>query len=33
LSSSRYLPLPDDYRPPQVTMQVTFIYNEAPQGS
>ena len=33
LSSSRYLPLPDDYRPSQVTMQVTFIYNEAPTGS
>ena len=33
LSSSRYLPLPDDYRPPQVTMQVTFVYGEGPQGS
>jgi TonB family protein len=33
LSSSLYLPLPDDYRPPQVTMQVTFVYGEGPQGS
>ena len=33
LTSSRYLPLPDDYGPPRVTMQVTFFYNEAPQGS
>jgi TonB family protein len=33
LSSSRWLPLPDDYGPPRVTMQVTFFYNEAPQGS
>jgi TonB family protein len=33
LSSSRFLPLPDDYGPPRVTMQVTFFYNEAPQGS
>jgi len=27
------MPLPDDYGPPRVTMQVTFFYNEAPQGS
>ena len=33
LTSSRWLPLPDDYGPPRVTMQVTFVYNEAPQGS
>ena len=33
LTSSRLLPLPDDYGPPRVTMQVTFFYNEAPQGS
>ncbi len=33
LSSSRLLPLPEDYGPPRITMQVTFVYNEAPQGS
>jgi TonB family protein len=33
LTSSRFLPLPEDYGPPRVTMQVTFFYNEAPQGS
>jgi protein TonB len=33
LTSSRMLPLPDDYGPPRVTMQVSFYYNEAPQGS
>jgi protein TonB len=33
LTSSRFLPLPDEYGPPRVTMQVTFFYNEAPQGS
>ncbi len=33
LSSSRLLPLPDDYGPPRVTMQVSFYYNEAPQSS
>ena len=33
LTSSHFLPLPDDYGPPRVTMQVTFFYNEAPQGS
>ena len=25
-------PLPGDFRPARVTMQVTFIYNESPQG-
>jgi TonB family protein len=33
LSSGRYLPLPDDYRPQRLTVQVTFYYNEGPQGS
>ncbi len=33
LTGSRFMPLPDDYGPPRVTMQVTFFYNEAPQGS
>ena len=33
LSGSRLLPLPDDYGPPRITMQVTFFYNEGPQGS
>ncbi len=33
LSSSRLLPLPDDYGPPRITMSVTFFYNEGPQGS
>jgi protein TonB len=33
LSSSRFLALPDDYGPPRITMQVTFFYNEGPQGS
>jgi TonB family protein len=33
LTSSRWMALPDDYGPPRVTMQVTFFYNEAPQGS
>ena len=33
LTSSHFLPLPDDYGPPRVTMRVTFFYNEAPQGS
>ena len=33
LTSSRYLPLPDDYGPPRVTMQVTFVYGEGPVGS
>jgi len=33
LTASRFMPLPDDYGPPRVTMQVTFYYNEAPRGS
>jgi protein TonB len=33
LTGSRFLPLPDEYGPPRVTMQATFFYNEAPQGS
>jgi outer membrane biosynthesis protein TonB len=33
LSSSRLLALPDDYGPPRITMQVSFFYNEGPQGS
>jgi TonB family protein len=33
LTGSRFAPLPDDYGPPRVTMQVAFYYNEAPQGS
>jgi len=33
LLSSGFQPLPSDYGPPRVTMQVTFFYNEAPQGS
>ena len=33
LLGSRLLPLPADYGPPRVTMQVTFFYNEGPQGS
>ena len=33
LTGSRFMSLPDDYGPPRVTMQVTFFYNEAPQGS
>jgi TonB family protein len=33
LESSRLLPLPDDYGPQRVTMQVAFYYNEAPSGS
>jgi TonB family protein len=33
LTSSHWQPLPDDYGPPRVTMQVAFYYNEAPQGS
>jgi protein TonB len=32
LRGSRMMPLPGDYRPARVTMQVTFIYNESPQG-
>jgi protein TonB len=33
LASSRPLPLPDDYGPPRLTIEVSFFYNEAPQGS
>jgi protein TonB len=33
LTSSRCLPLPDDYGPPRLTIEVTFVYNEGPQGS
>ncbi len=33
LLGSRLLPLPSDFGPPRVTMQVTFFYNEGPQGS
>jgi periplasmic protein TonB len=33
LSSSRFLVLPDDFGPPRVKMQVTFFYNEGPEGS
>ncbi|MGE0454083.1 MAG: TonB family protein [Vicinamibacteria bacterium] len=33
LLGSRLLALPPDYGPPSVTMQVTFFYNEGPQGS
>jgi TonB family protein len=31
LSAGRFTALPNDYRPPRVTMQVTFFYNEAPR--
>jgi len=31
LQGSRLLPLPDDYGPPRVTMQVSFHYNDYPQ--
>jgi len=33
LTSSRPLPLPDDYGPSRLSIQVTFFYNERPQGS
>ena len=33
LSGSRFLPLPANYGPPRITMQVTFFYNEKPPGS
>ncbi len=33
LTSSRFMPLPDDYGPPRVTFQISFNYPEAPQGS
>jgi protein TonB len=32
LLGSRLLPLPRDFGPPRVTMQVTFFYNQGPQG-
>lgn len=32
LIGSRLLPLPADYRPPRVNMQVSFYYNEEPRG-
>ena len=32
LMGSRLLPLPRDFGPPRVTMQVTFFYNQGPQG-
>jgi protein TonB len=31
LTASRLLPLPDDYRPPRITMRVSFYYNEPPR--
>jgi TonB family protein len=31
LSAGKFTALPNDYRPPRVTMQVTFFYNEAPR--
>jgi periplasmic protein TonB len=33
LRGSRLLPLPRDFGPPRVTMQVTFFYNEGPRES
>jgi protein TonB len=33
LQNSRFLALPSDYGPPQIQMQVSFFYNEGPQGS
>lgn len=33
LRGSRWLPLPSDFRPPRVTIQVTFYYNEGPRES
>jgi TonB family protein len=33
LTSSRLLSLPSDFGPTRVTMQVSFFYNEEPQGS
>lgn len=32
LMASRLLPLPADYGPPRIAMQVSFFYNEEPQG-
>ncbi len=31
LSACKFTALPNDYRPPRVTMQVTFFYNEPPE--
>jgi periplasmic protein TonB len=31
LSAGKFAALPNDYRQPRVTMQVTFFYNEAPR--
>lgn len=33
LQGSQFLPLPSDFGPPRVTMQVTFYYNEGPRES
>jgi protein TonB len=33
LVASRLWPLPADYAPPRLTIQVSFFYNEGPQGS
>ena len=30
--AGRFLPLPSDFAPPRVTMQVSFYYGEGPQG-
>jgi protein TonB len=32
LRGSQFLPLPADYDPARVTMQVSFYYNEVPRG-
>ena len=32
LVASRFLPLPNDYGPPRLTINVTFFYNMGPQG-
>jgi len=33
LQSSRYLPLPADFAPPRLTLQVTFYYSEEPKDA
>ena len=33
LQASQFLPLPSDFAPERVTMNVTFFYNEGPSGS
>jgi protein TonB len=33
LKASRLLPLPADYGPPRITIQVAFYYNEGPENS